>query len=530
MLRIEESADKRKMRIAAVVLAMSLVACGGSKPPTPPSGNFSDASLKGQYAFLMSGIDLSGGYFAQAGSFTADGSGHITGGLQDVVQLSTGQPATTIAITGGSYQVQSNGNGTMTLNNASGSLGLNFVLQSSSTGYVVQSDLNAATNGSFNLQTSADFTAGSLATPYVFGLYGVSIENAKAAPISMIGQVIANGSGDISGGLMDTNDGNGAAASGATPISPGTYALDTNGNGTNFGRGMITFNGRTYAFYIIDNTHFKMLEEDTLGGSAGDALQQTATIPAQNSQFTGPFVYLTAGVSTLGSQGPDARVARFSSDGNGNIGAVSLDDNNDGNYTHVSQGGNISAATYTVDTANAGSGRGGFTFHDSGTGTYVDVFYMISSTQGVVQELSKGFVSTGPIYAQSSGPFTVSGSAGTMVTDWTGVQLGSSTAVAPFQEEFVGQYALSSAGSSNIAGQIDYVEFGLTSKTLYTSQTLAGTLTINNDGTTNNHYQYGVSGSPSITVDFQAYFVNPQMLLMVTSDSKRTTSGIIYPQ
>jgi hypothetical protein len=522
------------MRIVAmVVLAMSLVACGGTKPPTPPTGKFSNASLNGQYAFLLSGIDLSGGYFAQMGSFTADGDGHVTGGLEDVVQLSTGAPATTVAITGGSYQVQSNGNGTMTLNYAGGSLGMSVVLQSTSTGYVVQTDLNAATNGSFNLQTSADFTAGSLAAPYVFDVYGVSLANAKAAPISMIGQVIANGSGVISGGLMDTNDGNAAAASGATPITSGTYALDTNGNGTNFGRGMMTFNGRTYAFYIVDNTRFKMVEEDTLGGSAGDALQQTATIPTKNSQFTEGFAYLTAGASTLGTEGPDARVARFTADGNGNIGAVSLDDNNNGNSTHISQGGNISAATYSIDTANAGSGRGGFTFTASGNGTFVDVFYMISATQGVVQELSKGLVSTGPIYAQSGGPFTLSGSAGTFVTDWSGVQLGglgSSTAIAPFQEEFVGQYVLTSTSSSNIGGQIDYVEFGLTSKTLFPSETLAGTLTINNDGTTNNHYQYGVSGSPSITVNFQAYFVNPQMLLMVTSDSKRTTSGIVYPQ
>jgi hypothetical protein len=516
-----------------VMLAVSLVACGGAKPPTPPTGKFSNASLNGQYAFLMSGIDLTGGYFAEAGSFIADGDGHITGGLEDVVQLSTGQPATTVAITGGSYQVQSNGTGTITLNYASGSLAVSFVLQSTSNGYVLQTDLNAATNGSFNLQTSADFTAGALATPYVFDLYGISLVNAKAAPISMIGQVIANGSGVISGGLMDTNDGNAAAASGATPITPGTYALDTNGNGTKFGRGMMTFNGRTYAFYIVDNTHFKMVEEDTLGGSAGDALQQMATIPAQNSQFTGGFVYLTAGASTLGTEGPDGRVARFTADGNGNVGAVSLDDNNNGKYTHISQGGNISAATYTIDTTNAGSGRGTFTFTASGNGTFVDVFYMISTTQGVVQELSKGLVSTGPIYAQSAGPFTLSGSVGTFVTDWSGVQLGgvgSTTAIAPFQEEFVAQYVLSSTSSSNIGGQIDYVEFGLTSKTLFSSQTLAGTLSIDDDGTMNNHYQYGVSGSPSITVNFQAYFVNPQMLLMVTSDSTRTTSGVVYPQ
>ena len=115
-------------------------------------------------------------------------------------------------------------------------------------------------------------------------------------------------------------------------------------------------------------THFKMLEEDTLGGSAGDALQQAGTIPTENSQFTGSFVYLISGARDLGTQGTLARAARFTADGNGGVGAISLDDNNDGNYTHVSQGGNISAATYAIDTANSGSGRGTFTFKDSGRG------------------------------------------------------------------------------------------------------------------------------------------------------------------
>ena len=127
-----------------------------------------------------------------------------------------------------------------------------------------------------------------LGHPYVFNISGVSFLNAKAAPINMVGQVAGDGNGNITGGVMDTNDGNAGAPSGATAIAPGTYALDSNnGNGTSFGRGTMTFNGRTFAFYIVDDTHFKMLEEDTLGGSAGDALQQAATIPTQNAQFTG---------------------------------------------------------------------------------------------------------------------------------------------------------------------------------------------------------------------------------------------------
>ena len=62
-------------------------------PPPPPTGNFSNASLNGQYAFLMSGTELCAGcssFFTRVGSFTADGSGHISGGLEDVNMCSWG--------------------------------------------------------------------------------------------------------------------------------------------------------------------------------------------------------------------------------------------------------------------------------------------------------------------------------------------------------------------------------------------------------------------------------------------------------
>ena len=159
-------------------------------------------------------------------------------------------------------------------------------------------------------------------------------------------------------------------------------------------------------------------------------------------------------------------MARFTTDGNGGLGSISFDDNNDGGYTHISQGSNISAASYAIDTSNSGSGRGTYTFKASGEGTFSDVFYMISPGQAMVQETSKGIIGNGPMYAQAAGPFTVSGSAGNYVTIWDGVQLGSSTAV-PYEEDFVGQYALSNTpASSNLAGVIDYVELGLSSKTL----------------------------------------------------------------
>jgi hypothetical protein len=485
----------------------------------------------------MSGVDLNGAYLARVGSFTADGKGNITAGLEDLLSLGSGQPAGLVSFTGGNYQIQANGRGLVILQAAAGgTLQFNMAMQNNSAGFLVQTadtsaDLTATSSGTFNLQTSANFSVAALNNPYVFDFSGTSFAGTNVAPISLIGRIVLDGNGNITGGVMDTNDGNVAAPSGATVVSPGTYQLDSV-NGPTFGRGTMTFNGRSYAFYIVDTTHLKVLEEDTVGGAIGDALKQATSVPTQNSQFTGSFVYLIGGASVLGTQGPVTRAARFTSDGNGGLGTISLDDNNDGNYTHISQGSNISAASYAIDTANAGSGRGTYTFTDSGAGTFSDVFYMISPTEAVVQETSRGIIGDGPLYAQVGAPFTVSGSAGNYVFNWSGVQLGSSTAV-PFEEDFVGQYALSSAASSNIAGVTDYVELGLSGNNLFTGIGLGGTLTVNGDGTTNNLYKFLLTGSPSTTINFQAYFGNPGSgltVLLVCSDNNRTTAGIVKPQ
>lgn len=524
----------RCMCAMLALIAVGVVGCGGGTiTPPPPSGKYSNGSLHGQYAFTMSGVDLTGAYAARVGSFTADGAGNITGGLEDVLQLSAGQPAAQLSFSGGHYSVQPNGRGQVVLTAANGGaqLELSIAFQSLNTGFAIETDLNASSSGTFSLQSSADFTTGALANPYVFQLSGVAFSGTNAAPVDMIGRITADGGGNITGGIMDTSSGFSLTPSGATAVAPSTYALDTNGNGTNFGRGMLTLNGRTYAFYIVDGTHFKMLEEDNLGGTAGDALQQTGVIPTQNGQFTGGFVYQISAVSviTTGALGPVTRVARFTADGNGGIGSISLDDNNDGRYTHISQGGNISAATYSIDTANAGSGRGTFTFKDSGAGTFVDTFYLISPTQGVVQENSKGIIGTGPMYPQSSGPFTLENLAGTFVTSWSGVQLGSQSVIA-FDETFLSQYTLANTNSSNVSGTVDYTELGVSSKTLYSSVGVAGNLTIRNDGTTNNLYKFALNGSPAITVNFQAYFASPSTVLLVCSDGIRTTSGIVLQQ
>ncbi|MDR3676383.1 MAG: hypothetical protein P4N24_12900, partial [Acidobacteriota bacterium] len=390
-------------------------------------------------------------------------------------------------------------------------------------GFLVETDGNAATGGSFNLQTTADFLANSFNGNYVFDFSGA---NSAGANTSIIGNIAANGSGAITGGVIDTNDGTNGP-SGAIPLTlPGTFSLDPT-YGATFGRGTAAFAGHTYVFYIADATQIMFLQEDPLGGSSGNAVLQTGTIPTQNSGFTGGFAYLVGGQSTAG---PDAAVARFTADAAGGIGTISYDENNDGGAYHISQGTNISNATYAIDTTNAGSGRGTLTFTDSSHGTFQYVFYLISPTSGVIQDVRSGIVADGTLLAQTGSPFTLSGLAGNYIFNWNGVDLSSSTV-----ENFGGQYVLASSASKNISGVVDGTilgasGFGGGSVNAFNDIGTQGTLTITPDGSANNAYQI-VAGNPlGNTYNYQAYIVDANTVFLVATDNTRVLAGSVSRQ
>jgi hypothetical protein len=346
------------------------------------------------------------------------------------------------------------------------------------------------------------------------------LTGATPTVVSTIGNITATGNGIITGGVIDINDGN-VGLSTAVNILPGTYALDP-ANGATFGRGTAQFAGHTFALYIVDATRIKFIQEDSQGGSTGDAVLQTGAIPTQDSGFTGNFAYLVGG-SSMSTFGPYAAVARFAPDGGGAIGAISLDENDTGTATHVSQGSNISNATYAIDTTNAGRGRGTFTFTDSSSGfTFSYVFYLISPTSGVIQDVSSGIVADGALFAQSGSPFTLTGLAGNYAFSWSGV----STNV----ENYVGQYALASSATNNISGVVDATSLGNNGVGSFPNSGAQGTLTVTSDGSTNNTYQITTGSSVSPTYNFQAYIVDANTVLLVSTDSSRVLAGFVSRQ
>src|SRR5947209_19921694 len=72
--------QRYSLSVALIVFIIFLAGCGGggnSLSFPPPQGGFTSASLSGPFAFSYTGTDA-GGFLAVAGSFQADGAGHIT--------------------------------------------------------------------------------------------------------------------------------------------------------------------------------------------------------------------------------------------------------------------------------------------------------------------------------------------------------------------------------------------------------------------------------------------------------------------
>ena len=525
---------KRLALLGAALIALFTAACGGgsgaSSTPPPPTGTFTLSSLKGNYAFSMTGQDpFNGGAFiTRVGSFVADGSGNITAAIEDV---GDGSQSSTVVFSPGTYTMQANGKGTITLPGALNTLILNFAMSAAApngVGVMIQGDGAATSSGAFNQQNIGMFTQPFASANYVFDVSGV---DAQGFPLSIVGEVAANGTSPLGTGTLDTNDGAAAAPSGPQAIpTGGTFALD-NMNNANFGRFTVSFAGLSFALYPIDQTHAKAIETDTGALTSGDFLQQTGTIPAANANFTSSFVFLTGGTNVLLNTAV-TRAARFTADGNGSLTTLQFDQNaqkqdGTGSPTCANDTGCSLTATGTYNiTGPAGRGTLAITF--AGQSAVVDdVFYIASPTLAVIQDDSLNIIADGSMLGQS-GSFATSGS---FVFNLSG-QVAPSSGNVGFEEDFVGQYALT---GNSISGASDFEELGSTSNHNITPTNVAtsGTVQINGDGTKRNSLQFifTPTSGPAAKRDLIAYVGgSPPQLLLIGTDSATIDTGTVLTQ
>lgn len=516
--------------------AMFSAACGGgggSVPtPPPPTGNFTNASLKGQYAFSMAGSDINNEFLARVGSFTADGNGGITGGIEDVNSAQNGQE--TLNYTNSTYSIQADGRGVINLTNSTGTLRFSVTLLSATQGLIAEvddpSNLNATASGTFVLQTPSAFAASAVSGNYVFDFSGLDFSSSQfGVPDSIVGQFVANGNGGISSGVLDQNNDTNLVT--AAPFTGGTYQMDAV-NGTTFGRGTVTFTAdgtpHDYAFYVVNGSRLRMIEINANALTVGDAVTQ-GNVPTTNAGFNGSFAFLATGSSNSGAL---TEIGRFTANGNGGLNGIVADVNDFGQVGSLPNG-TLSGVAYSIDQTFAGTGRGTMTFTDANLGTFQLVFYLTSASGGVMQDISGGIVADGSFQLQTGAPFTPAGLAGDFGFNFTGVSSNNDT-FATAEEDFVGHLTLSSAATNNVTGAVDFSEFSSNQGVFLNIVVSGNGLTIGGDGTTSsgtrNTLSLKLNSSPSTTINFVPYIVDSQHIFVAGTDDTRVISGVITLQ
>jgi hypothetical protein len=486
---------------------------------------YSPSSLQGQFVFSMSGSNASGHFF-RAGSFAADSAGILSSVVEDVNPApgGTGNPI----ITTGMYTVGSDGRGQLSFNDGLTPAKFDFVLVNSGQLQIIGFDSSGTASGQANAQDASTFSAplSALNGIYVFDFSGVHGANA----ISQIGEFAADGAGNITQGLIDSNDGGTTSAAPfqiygsktpCTPSSPpalSSYTVSANGRGT------LTLNtvdstcatGPSYVltFYVVSRGGAKFVGTDSVLQVGGYTSQQSPGATFNLSTLGGSFAFLLAG---SGPGGPLATAGNFVPDGSGNLASGVLDENVNGtpapDLAFQPSGANV--GTYTL----ASNGRGTLTFATTGR-TYKLVFYLGqvgANTTAVLQETDSGIASAGNFTLQQSAAFALSSIQSNYAIQTSGASGG-------LLQVITGQVGADGAGAIK-AGSVVDINTGGTTLTPPAGQTVTGSYT-----------SPAASGRSVLTltpinpVGYAAYVVNPNEVYLLGIQPGQLAAGVLLRQ
>jgi hypothetical protein len=440
-------------------------------PPSPPPGGtvgifatdgtatasatariiYADASLSGPYAFAFSGNDVTG-YSATAGSFVSDGQGHISSGVEDIDAFSTGV-STEVPITG-TYVVNADGTGTAVINKGAQTAATwQFTLTTNQHAEIVRFDPNNTASGTMDQQNLTDLSnsLSVISGPYVFLASGA---DPGFKPFGAGGKFSADGFGTISdlNSILDVND-NGTLVAEDRSLA-GTYSFDSSFPGT--GRGVLALTSTTagqfqYAFYIVDETHLRIVEIDQNAFAAGDVFSALAGDSFSTASLTsGSYVFSVGGTSPSGAF---TLVGAFTSGANGSLTNGTAESNNGGS---VQLDVTMSACAYTVDQSTGrialalNFGGGGCTVGAKGTASFAA--YQTAKNSAIMLGLDSNPVASGTFFTQSS-TSSLSGNYALGLAG-QGILHNSPGAI---QQNAAGQLTLS--GSAVTAGNLDINNF-----------------------------------------------------------------------
>ena len=462
---------RRVWLLSVLLIAVSLpIGCGSDNGVTGfvPKGNFSATSLSGQYVYQVSGLDFtnssSGVLYRQAGVFTADGSGNITASTDDFTE---GGGITTITGTG-TYKVNVDGTGTLSLNSALGTLNFAFTMASTSKVYLIEGDTPLNASGVAEKQDTSVLTAAPT------GRYAFLFHTIGRTSVGRVG-VLTSNNGSISG-HQDINNSGSFSSPDITSGILNTPSDPTIGRGT----GNFTDTATThFNYYIVDANNIRFLTSDLESVGIGRAEKQSGT-PALSGSYalgtngdTGNFI---GGVNTVG---------RFTA-GNGSIMNGALDTVQDGtNAVNVPFTGSFTQV----------NGRASVTFNFN-SGTANEIIWMVSPSRGFILVNHTNTVEDGTLDLQQSTSFSASNLNGQYAFLNTGFTLNG----VAFPLDRVGTFIPD--GSS----KLDLNETVNSSGNVISGQVFAGTFQVSNNGratatinqvslTNNDFVFYLISGS-----------------------------------
>ncbi len=458
---------------------------------------FSKGTLRGQYAFTFSGQNA-GNFFAAAGSISFDGSGNITGGTEDI----NSGGASSVTITGGTYNVGTDGRVNASVQTSNGTQAWQLALVNHSRALAIRFDNNIPASGTFDLQDSSAFSLSAVQGSYALRVSGI---NAQPTPRSFasVGAVSANGSGVLSSGLLDIN--NGGTASSNLSVT-GSYTAPGTG-----GRGTLTlsssFGTQTFAYYVVDATRWKLVETDASLVTAGESQKQVIG-PFTTASFARSFAFLLSGAS---SQGPLGQGGLFQLDGAGNVKNVQFDLNNNGN----TQSNASVSGTYSV--TDAATGRTTMTITVNNTPLQYVLYPQTANALNVV-EVDATYLTSG-IALPQSGTFSSGTFQGNYAASFTGTDL----TVSPGELDISGQ--LVPNGGSAVAGTLDINDNGATSSGAPVNGSYLG-ISSTGRGTAS----LSSSAAALKTAGFFLYLVDSNTALFLESDSNRVLTGTVQKQ
>ncbi|HYL14207.1 MAG TPA: hypothetical protein VEV41_14285 [Terriglobales bacterium] len=498
--RSAQSSFKQGFPLIALLLALAAMpACGGG------SGNFikpgpgpNNAMLNGQYAFAFSGENSNLSLIIAAGSFTADGNGHISNGLEDVTVA--GSPGQSLTFSG-TYSIGSDGRGTALINTSNGTVNWQFTLLNSSHALLIRFDVGAVTaSGTIDKQDPTAFSTAKVQGKYVFGLSGAG---SSGGALATAGIWTMDGAGTISNGVVDVNDLN----AGVLPNSTlsGTYSVASNGRGT----ATVTTSGyvtQNFVFYVVDATDLKFVETDGIPAASGEVLQAAA--PYTLASLNGGLAFTLGGVDRL-SLSPTAAGGVITADGNGSLPSGLLDIN-DGGVTAI---GSSISGTYSFDP----TGRGIVNLASSAPGNLQFAIYPAQNRTIEMVEIDLSATMSGMAEAQTGVPFGLTTIAGPFAVNFTGVlnPVSGST-----EEDITGQ--LNANGSGNLSGTLDINTLATRTQGAPLANS-SYTMAANGRGT-------AVINIPNATFNMQTYQIDASTVLFLDVDTFRVLTGVIQKQ